>query len=542
MNATKKLNLIKKAQTILTIISIIVFVFGCIYSYQAGQHRKYQKEAQKVANEIEISVTSKTNSGSSGSRAEFTFNFVIKNNSEANVNYIAGSLKIMNADGDTLSSGEAYFGTTSNNPALGYQIPKNSERSFALEWDVGITDSTIELWESDFASLNISFELTGIRLENGEIVDVTREAFIKSNDSALEESYQDAVALFNQGNYEEVIPLFKQFGSYKDSYNYYIQSVYQNSIVLFEQEKYGEAYQSLKEIDDYKNVDEEMSEIVDAVLLKAEDLAATGDYVAAYKLIEQVDFDKNTRLHQAYTYASKGNFAEAVECGLTVVFIPEGVDAIPINYFKDRKQLKKVILPSTVKNIGSAAFYGCTGLTEINFPNGLSIIGNYAFYKCSSLKTVELPNTVVSLGSNVFAECTKLETVSTSTNLKAIPSYAFYNCTNLTTVTLKNGVEVIDSSAFSYCSSLMNVTMPNSLKEIQGSAFSYCVSLVEITIPSQMNLIGSAAFMKCSALQKVYFANQEGWESVSGTKIDVSDAQENVKTLRAIGASAWERK
>ena len=172
MDSTKKLKLIKKIQKILTVLSIVAFLFGSVYSYQAGQSRQYQKEAQKVANEIEISVTNKINSNSSNSNVEFTFNFIIKNNSDVDVNYIAGVLKIMNADGDILSFGEAYFGTVANTTALGYQIPKNSECAFALEWEAGITDSTIELWETDFTSLNISFELTSIRLANGEIVDV----------------------------------------------------------------------------------------------------------------------------------------------------------------------------------------------------------------------------------------------------------------------------------------------------------------------------------------------------------------------------------
>lgn len=542
MDSTKKIKLIKKTQTFLTVLAIVVFLFGSVYSYQAEQDRQYQKEAQKVADEIEISVTNKVNSKSSNSQVEFTFDFIIKNNSDVAVNYIAGVLKIMNADGDMLSSGEVYFGTIANTTALGYQIPQNSERAFDLEWEAGITDSTKELWEIDFTSLNISFELTSIRLENGAIVDVTRDAYIKQNDSNFEKSYQDALALFNQGKYDEAAPLFEALGLYKESSDYYHQSIYNKALSLYSQEKYREAYETFKSLNGYKDVGEKMSEITTTVLAKAEGLAATGDYNGACKLIEQVDFDEDTLLHQAYTYASQGNFAEAVEYGLTVVFIPEGVETIPNNYFKDRRQLKKVILPSTVKSIGYSAFSGCYGLEEINLPNGLTTIGNYAFYKCTSLKKVELPNTVVSLGSNVFEECTRLETVSTSTGLDKIPSYTFKNCTSLTTVTIKNGVEVVESSAFYGCTSLMTVTLPESLKEIQGSAFKNCSSLVEITIPAQVNVITYHAFADCSALQRVHFLNQEGWEYNYGTKLDVSDAQKNAKSLKSASSSTWERK
>ena len=247
MDSTKKIKLIKKTQTFLTVLAIVVFLFGSVYSYQAGQDRQYQKEAQKVADEIEISVTNKVNSKSSNSQVEFIFDFIIKNNSDIDVNYIAGVLKIMNADGDMLSSGEVYFGTVMNTTALGYQIPKNSERAFALEWEDGLTDSTRELWETDFTSLNISFELTSIRLENGAIVDVTRNAFVKQNDSNFEKSYQDALALFNQGKYVEAAPLFEALGLYKESSDYYHQSIYNYALSLYSQEKYREAYETLKE-------------------------------------------------------------------------------------------------------------------------------------------------------------------------------------------------------------------------------------------------------------------------------------------------------
>ena len=88
----------------------------------------------------------------------------------------------------------------------------------------------------------------------------------------------------------------------------------------------------------------------------------------------------------------------------------------------------------------------------------------------------------------------------------------------------------------------MTVTLPDSLKEIQGSAFKNCSSLVEITIPAQVNVITYHAFADCSSLQRVHFLNQEGWEYNYGTKLDVSDAQKNAKSLKSAGSSTWERK
>ena len=526
----------QKIKKIIIAASVLVAIIVGIIIYTSVQNAKYSDD------NVSVTVVAKNGENATYNKLHFTLVFEAENTGSIDILQLVGNFKIYNTAGDCLLSDTLTLNGT---------LKPDNTLQYDVEISLSNTDKNMELFETELSGLKITYQLTSIEFEgyktkeykNSEVqilCDV-KDAYVEG-ENAKEKSYQDAVAFYNQGKYGEALPLFKELGDYQDSADYYVQCVFQYSLVLFAQEKYGEAYQSLKEINGYENVGEKMSEIVEAVLLKAEALAATGDYVAAYKLIEQVDFDEETLLHQAYKYASEGYFAEAVEYGLTVVCIPEGVESIPNNYFKGRRQLKRVILPSTVKSIGYSAFSGCSGLETINFPSGLTTIGNYAFYECSSLKAVELPNTVVSLGSNVFEDCTKLETVTTSTGLDKIPSYTFKNCTSLTTVTIKNGVEVIESSAFTGCSSLMNVTLPESLKEIQGSAFSKCTSLVEITIPAQVNIITYHAFADCSSLQRVYFVNQEGWEYNYGTKLDVSDAQKNAKALRVVGSSTWERK
>ena len=525
----------KIRNSIIAGVVLVAVILGVIL-FISGQNAKYS------ADNVSVTVIEKNGESGSSKNLYFTLVFEAENTGSVDILQMVGNFKIYNSKGDCLLDDTLTLnGTLKPDKTLQYDV----------DLSLSNTDKNMELFEADLSGLKITYQITAIEFEGYKVKEYNNsevmvlcdvEGAYVEGENEREKSYQNAVSLFNQGKYGEALTLFKALGAYKDSSDYYVQSVYNNSSVLVAQEKYGEAYQSLKEINGYEGVGEKMSDIVEAVLVKAEGLAATGNYLGACNLIEQVDFDEETLLHQAYTYASQGNFAEAVEYGLTVVFIPEGVETIPNNYFKDRRQLKKVILPSTVKSIGYSAFSGCYGLEEINLPNGLTTIGNYAFYKCSSLKTIELPNTVVSLGSNVFEECTRLETVSTSTGLEKIPSYTFKNCTSLTTVTIKNGVEVIESSAFTGCSSLMNVTLPESLQEIQGSAFSKCTSLVEITIPAQVNIITYHAFADCSSLQRVYFANQEGWEYNYGTKLDVSDAQKNAKALRVVGSSTWERK
>ena len=68
--------------------------------------------------------------------------------------------------------------------------------------------------------------------------------------------------------------------------------------------------------------------------------------------------------------------------------------------------LTSLSLPSGITSIGWEAFSGCSGLTSLSFPSGITSIGGYAFSGCSGLTSIyvyaeKLPN----MGSDVFDGC-----------------------------------------------------------------------------------------------------------------------------------------
>lgn len=529
----------RKKKIMISIAVIAALILGIVLIV-AGNKAKYSSD------NVAMTVVEKNREKVSSKNLYFTLVFEIENKGSLDVLQLVGNFNIYNTKGECLLTDTVTFN--------GILKPGNTLQ-YDLAYSLANSEKNLEIYETDLSGLKMTYQLTMIKFEgnkekeykNSDVItlcDVSKEYIDGANDSA--NTYESAIALFNQGKYAEALPLFKTLGDYKDSYEYYVKSVYHNGLALFSQGKYGDAYKALKEINGYEDAAVKMSEIASAALAEAETVAGTGDYAAACKIIEQVDFDEDSILHQAYTLADQGNFAEAVEYGLTVVVIPEGVETIPDNYFKAEyksNDLKKVVLPSTLKRIGMSAFYGCTRLEEINLPDGLKTIGNYAFYKCISLPSVEIPDSVESMGAGVFRECKGLQSVSIPGTMKTVPSQAFEDCSGLTTVTLENGVEVLDISAFSGCTSLMNITLPDSLVKIESNVFYRCTSLLEITIPTNVNVITYSAFSNCSSLQRVYFANQIGWQyEYSGSSIDVTNAQENAKALRSVGSSTWERK
>ena len=83
--------------------------------------------------------------------------------------------------------------------------------------------------------------------------------------------------------------------------------------------------------------------------------------------------------------------------------------ALYLGYVK--KDIKKIVIPDSVKNIGFNAFYDCTSLTNIEIPESVKSIEKYTFYNCTSLKSIEIPKSVESIGFRAFWNCTSLEEV-----------------------------------------------------------------------------------------------------------------------------------
>lgn len=73
-------------------------------------------------------------------------------------------------------------------------------------------------------------------------------------------------------------------------------------------------------------------------------------------------------------------------------------------WFKDRADIRKIVVQQGVTTIGDYAFYGCENVTSVTLPDTVTQIGKLAFYGCKDLRTLTVPDSVLTVEDYAFAE------------------------------------------------------------------------------------------------------------------------------------------
>ena len=122
---------------------------------------------------------------------------------------------------------------------------------------------------------------------------------------------------------------------------------------------------------------------------------------------------------------------------------------------------------------------------------------------CTNLKKIVIPPSVKAIGFSSFAFCRQLEEVVTYPGLEAIADFAFEGCNKLESFGFKNGLKIIGCGAFNLCSRLDNISFPESVISIGCRAFFHCNRLHEVNIPSYVSYVGWTAFSLCWELMSI---------------------------------------
>ena len=180
--------------------------------------------------------------------------------------------------------------------------------------------------------------------------------------------------------------------------------------------------------------------------------------------------------------------------GYTVVSI--GKDA-----FKERKDVKKIVIPSSVNKISDFAFEYCRNLTSIEIPYNVKEIGAYAFSSCWELISAIFPNSVTSIGKSAFS-FSGLSSIAIPSSVTKIDSNPFFKSNRLSSIVVEKNNPVYDSR--NNCNAIIetksnklvvgckSTIIPDDVIIIGESALSY--ELLTIKIPKNVAIIMKSAF------------------------------------------------
>lgn len=174
------------------------------------------------------------------------------------------------------------------------------------------------------------------------------------------------------------------------------------------------------------------------------------------------------------------------------VNIPEGIESIPDDTFRDRLKIEHVNLPKTIKEIGNYAF-ARSGIKSITIPNSVQRIGGNVFLECTDLITVVLPDNITDIPGKTFMKCESLEIVE-SQNLKKIGEQAFFGCKKLTQINISEDA-IVGDGAFKGCNGLAD---SNGFVIINKMLFDYVGDSTEVVVPDEVEIIktGSLTYRK----------------------------------------------
>ncbi len=212
---------------------------------------------------------------------------------------------------------------------------------------------------------------------------------------------------------------------------------------------------------------------------------------------------------------SIGSFTFADCCNLTDITIPNNVTTIEELAFRCCDKLtafygKYASSDNRCLVInGKLIAFAPDKLMEYTIPNNVNIIGQDVFRNYNQLTSVIIPNSVSAIGIGAFRGCNNLTSMTIPDNVSSIADDAFWECDKLTAfygryASLDNRGLVINGKFVAFApNGLMEYSIPDGITSI-GAIFYGCSNLVSVTIPTSVGSISGNPFSGCDNLANVY--------------------------------------
>mmetsp|Transcript_5858 Transcript_5858/g.6750 ORF Transcript_5858/g.6750 Transcript_5858/m.6750 type:complete len:382 (+) Transcript_5858:62-1207(+) len=159
-----------------------------------------------------------------------------------------------------------------------------------------------------------------------------------------------------------------------------------------------------------------------------------------------------------YTYM--GLKGECVPLDTTCAFIHPSVKTIHQEAFEDCDEMKQCIMQGdNIETIAEEAFSHCWSLEGLILPRSLKKIGSRAFRCCRKMKRLVMYDGIKTIEEGVFEDCRSLEAMFLPSSVTEIGRRAFCHCKNLRILPLpiNMNIQKIDREAFLHCDALFDM-------------------------------------------------------------------------------------
>ena len=152
--------------------------------------------------------------------------------------------------------------------------------------------------------------------------------------------------------------------------------------------------------------------------------------------------------------------------------VPGGVEILGFNEFEVGEEL---VIPETINRkpvigVGQSAFENMT-FYKVVLPYSIKWLGSKAFKGCRSLREINLPDRIRRIDDECFME-TGLRRFCVPQEVRVIPTRCCCDCRNLKTVILHEGITEVSFNAFMF-TAITKIVLPESVQFVKGSAL-YC--------------------------------------------------------------------
>lgn len=254
------------------------------------------------------------------------------------------------------------------------------------------------------------------------------------------------------------------------------------------------------------------------------------------------------------------------------VTIPQDVEEVGQDVFRDHIRLREIVIPASVKMFGSHAFSMTAWLEEQRKNTDMVIVNHILLDGASCKGKVVIPHGVKRIAGWCFAGNTDISELILPSDRIIIENLAFRNCLNLKKITDWNGNEYLLSDIadltkknfpdiiqriFSECincfkldenknlvestGNIINLTFPDGIRSVREGVYKDCHLLENIALSKDTERIGKSAFENSKWLKSVTNAQAVayiGAQAFSGCQsmesIELSDS------LKEIGIRCFE--